>query len=57
LDIRKKFCTQKVLKRWHRLPRKAVGAPSLEGLNTKLGGDLGCLIWWGAALPMTGGWN
>ena len=29
-DIRKKFFTVRVVKHWHRLPREAVNAPSLE---------------------------
>ncbi|KFM09308.1 hypothetical protein AS27_04996, partial [Aptenodytes forsteri] len=30
LDIRKKVFTVRVVKHWHRLPREAVDAPSLE---------------------------
>jgi len=30
LDIRKKFFTVRVVKHWHRFPREAVAAPSLE---------------------------
>ena len=38
----------------HRLPREAVDAPSLEMFKTRLDGDLGSLIWWVAALPVSG---
>jgi len=36
LDIRKKFLTVRVVKRWHRLPREVVDAPSLETLKARL---------------------
>ena len=39
------------------LPRESVGAPSLEAFKARLDGALGSLSWWGAALPMAGGWN
>ena len=35
----------------NRLPREAVGAPSLEGPKARLDGALASLIWWGAASP------
>ena len=31
---------------WHRLPRKAVDAPSLEALKARLDGALGKLMYW-----------
>lgn len=42
---------------WHRLPREAVDAPSLEVLKARLDGALGNLVWWEVSLPMAGGWN
>ncbi|KFV46868.1 hypothetical protein N341_11238, partial [Tyto alba] len=36
LDIKKKFFTVRVVRHWHRLPREAVAAPSLEGFKARL---------------------
>ena len=44
LDIRKKFFTQRVVRHWHRLPREAVDAPSLEVLKARLDGALSSLV-------------
>ena len=44
LDIRKKFFTMRVVKHWHRLPREAVDAPSLERFKVRLDGALSNLI-------------
>ncbi|GAB0192605.1 hypothetical protein GRJ2_001725800 [Grus japonensis] len=41
LDVRKKFFTVRVARHWHRLPREAVDAPSLEAFKTRLDGALG----------------
>ncbi|KFM12260.1 hypothetical protein AS27_09785, partial [Aptenodytes forsteri] len=44
LDRRKKFCTLRVVKHWHRLPREVVDAPSLETFKVRLDGALSNLI-------------
>ena len=43
LDIRKKFLPVRVVRHWHRLPREAVAAPSLQGFKARLDGPLGNL--------------
>ena len=40
---------------WHRLPREAVDAPSMEALKYRLDWALGSLSWWGTALPTAQG--
>jgi len=54
LDVKKKFSTSRVLRRWNKLLREVVDAPSLEALKATLDGALGSLSWWGAALPVAG---
>ena len=44
LDIRKKFFTMRVVRQWHRLPREAVHAPSLEVFKARLDGALSNLV-------------
>jgi len=44
LDIRKKFFTLRVVKHWHRVPREAVAAPSLEAFKARLDGALSNLV-------------
>ncbi|KFQ27017.1 hypothetical protein N332_05346, partial [Mesitornis unicolor] len=44
LDIRKKFFTVRMVRHWHRLPREAVDAPSLEAFKARLDGVLGKLL-------------
>ncbi|KFV55447.1 hypothetical protein N341_07280, partial [Tyto alba] len=44
LDVRKKFFPVRVVSHWHRSPREAVAAPSLEGFKARLDGDLGNLV-------------
>jgi len=38
LDTRKNSFTVRVVRPWHRLPREAVGVPSLEGFKARLDG-------------------
>ncbi|KFQ31993.1 hypothetical protein N332_06616, partial [Mesitornis unicolor] len=44
LDIRKQFFTVRVVRHWHRLPREAVDAPSLEVFKARLDRALGNLV-------------
>ncbi|KFQ98827.1 hypothetical protein N306_07955, partial [Opisthocomus hoazin] len=44
LDIRKKFFTMRVVRHWHRMPREAVAAPSLEVFKARLDRALGNLV-------------
>ena len=44
LGVRGKFFTKRVVRCWHRLPREAVGAPSLEVFKARLDGALGSLL-------------
>ncbi|KFP16857.1 hypothetical protein Z169_07791, partial [Egretta garzetta] len=44
LDIRKKLFTLRVVRHWHRLPREAVYAPSLEVFKARLDGALNNLV-------------
>jgi len=44
LDIRKKFCTVRVVRHWNRLPREVVDAPSLEAFKARLNGALTNLV-------------
>ena len=55
LDNRRKFFTQRVVMCWKRLPRKVVGAPSLEAFKARLDVALGSLVWWLATLPTARG--
>ena len=57
LDIRKKFFTLRVVRPWPRLPREAVGAPSLAVLKARLDGALSSLGWWKVTLPTAWGLN
>ena len=54
-DIRKKFFTMRVVKHWPRLPREAVGAPSLAVFKARLDGALSTLVWWKMSLLMAEG--
>ncbi|KFV54938.1 hypothetical protein N341_11893, partial [Tyto alba] len=44
LDIRKKSFTVRMARHWHRFPREAVDAPSLEGFKARLDGALSNLV-------------
>ncbi|KFM02310.1 hypothetical protein AS27_03085, partial [Aptenodytes forsteri] len=44
LDIRKKFFTMRVVRHWHKLPKEAVDAPSLEVFKIRLDGALCNLV-------------
>ena len=44
LDVRGKFFNERVVRHWHRLPKEAVNAPSLEASKARLDGTLGNLI-------------
>ena len=46
LDVRGKFFTKRVVRCWDRLPREAVGAPSLEVFKARLDGALGSLVYY-----------
>lgn len=54
IDIRKKFFTLRVVRHWHRLPREAVDAPSLEVLKARPDGAFGNLVWWEVSLSRAG---
>jgi len=41
----------------NRLPKEAVGAPSLEAFKARLDVALGSLVCWLATLRIAGGWN
>jgi len=44
LDTMKKFFTMRAVRHWHRLPREAVAAPSLEVFQPRLDGTLSNLV-------------
>jgi len=54
-DVRKKFFTVRVVRPWPRLPREAVGVPSLAVFKARLDGALSNLVWWKVSLLMAGG--
>ena len=46
LDTRRKFFSQRVVRHWHRLPKEAVDAPSLQASKARLDVALGSLGCW-----------
>jgi len=44
LEIRKKLFAMRVMEHWHRSPREAVDAPSLEVFKARLDGYLSDLV-------------
>jgi len=54
LDKMKKFFTMRVVKPWHRFPREAVEAPSLETFQARLDEALSNLVWVEMALLTAG---
>jgi len=44
----------RVERRWNRLPREAVDAPSLAVFKARLDGALSNLLWWKGSLPVAG---
>ena len=44
LDVRGKFFTMRVVRRWNRLPKEVVDAPSLEVFKARLDEALGNLV-------------
>ncbi|KFV51549.1 hypothetical protein N341_08438, partial [Tyto alba] len=44
LDLKNKFFTVRVVRRWHRVPKVVVAAPSLGVLKARLDGALSNLV-------------
>ena len=44
LEMRKTFCTMRVVRHWNKLPREVVDTPSLEVFKARLDGALSNLV-------------
>ena len=55
LDLLAQISDVRVVRHCSRLPRAAVGAPSLAGLKARLDGAGSNLGWWKVSLPIAGG--
>ena len=56
-DVRGELFTMRVVGHQNRLPRAAVGAPSLAVSRARLDGAGGNLVQWKVSLPGAGGFN
>lgn len=57
LDIRRKRCMIRVMRKWDRLPREAIDALSSHVLKVRLEGALSNLVQGKVSLPMAEGLN
>lgn len=52
MNIREKFVILSMVRHWHRLPKEAVDASSLEVFNTRLDGALRNLVQQEVSMPI-----
>ena len=52
--MKRKFLSQRVVRRWNRLPKEAVDAPSLQAFRARLDVALGSLGCWLATCTQQG---
>lgn len=55
LEIWKKSFIQRLVKHWHRLPKEAEDAPSLEVFKARLDRAFSYLVYLKVSMPMVGG--